>query len=77
MTPVTAELVASRAAASHILEGLRRLRTRARNELAFLSGDRAHGGPERTDDRGALASLIADLDTEITHRAAGREWRGR
>ncbi len=40
-------------------------RTRLRNELAFIRGDRAHGGPSREDIAAALKFRLAAIDKRI------------
>ena len=40
-------------------------RTRLRNELAFIQGDRAHGGPPRQDLAVALKFRLAAIDKRI------------
>ncbi len=40
-------------------------RTRLRNELAFIQGDRAHGGPPRDDMAAALRFRLAAIDKRI------------
>ncbi|HKV55131.1 MAG TPA: hypothetical protein VJN94_10890 [Candidatus Binataceae bacterium] len=40
-------------------------RTRLRNELSFLRGDHAHGGPPREELAAALRSRLAAIDQRI------------
>ena len=40
-------------------------RTRLRNELAFIQGDRAQGGPSREDVAAALKLLLAAIDEQL------------
>jgi hypothetical protein len=42
-------------------------RTRLRNELAFIQGDRARGGPPREDLAAALKFRLAAIDQRIEH----------
>jgi hypothetical protein len=47
--------------ASWAPERCRLEQTRLRNELAFIQGDRAHGGPAREDLVAALRGRLNDL----------------
>jgi hypothetical protein len=40
-------------------------RTRLRNELAFIQGDRAHGGPSRDDLAAALKLRLTAIDQHL------------
>jgi len=40
-------------------------RARLRNELAFIHGDRAHGGPPREDLAAALKFRLAAIDKRL------------
>jgi hypothetical protein len=42
-----------------------RERTRLRNELAFIQGDRAHGGPPREELAAALKFRLTAIDKRI------------
>jgi hypothetical protein len=47
-------------------ERCRQEQTRLRNELSFIHGDRAHGGPAREELRVALLSRLVALTTRLT-----------
>jgi hypothetical protein len=47
-------------------------RTRLRNELAFIQGDRAHGGPAREDLAAALKFRLAAIDEHLEDISSGR-----
>ena len=44
---------------------LRLVRVRTLNEIAFLTGDRAHGGPARDADLAELRRTLHHLDEQI------------
>ena len=46
-------------------------RTRLRNELAFLYGDRARGGPPRENLRIELRTRLAAVERQIAKTRAG------
>ena len=48
---------------------LRLVRIRTLNEIAFIAGDRAHGGPARELELAALRRTLRELDERIA--AAG------
>jgi hypothetical protein len=50
---------------------LKRERIRLRNELAFIHGDRAHGGPAQEDLVGMLRSRIAAIDVRLGEALPG------
>jgi hypothetical protein len=47
-------------------------RTRLRNELAFIQGDRARGGPPREDLAAALKFRLAAIDEHLESIHSGR-----
>jgi hypothetical protein len=51
--------------ASWLGERCHRERIRLRNELAFIQGDRAQGGPPREDLAAALKFRLAAIDRRI------------
>ncbi|MBV8056356.1 MAG: hypothetical protein JOZ29_00560 [Deltaproteobacteria bacterium] len=51
--------------ASWLAERCRAERTRLRNELAFIQGDRARGGPPREDLVAALKLRLAAIDVHL------------
>ena len=46
-------------------------RVRLRNELAFIYGDRAHGGPPREEMTAQLKSLLAAIEHRIESISGG------
>jgi len=44
-------------------------RIRLRNELAFIQGDRVHGGPSREDVATHLKAALAAIEQRIVHNS--------
>ncbi|MGO9266676.1 MAG: hypothetical protein ACLQBA_17655 [Candidatus Binataceae bacterium] len=51
---------------------LRLVRIRTLNEIAFIAGDRAYGGPTRETELAALRRTLHDLDERIAAAAPSR-----
>jgi len=51
---------------------LRLVRIRTLNEIAFLAGDRAHGGPARETELAELRRRLRELDECIAHASPQR-----
>jgi hypothetical protein len=58
--------------ASWVYERCQGERTCLRNELAFIHGDRARGGPAREDLALALKSRLAAIDAHLEKIGSGR-----
>lgn len=51
--------------AQHEAASLRETRIRTLNEIAFITSDRAHGGPPREKEMAELRNLLHRLDARI------------
>jgi hypothetical protein len=51
---------------------LRLVRIRTLNEIAFIAGDRAHGGPPREPELADLQRTLRELDERIAAGAPSR-----
>ena len=49
--------------------GLKLARIRTLNEIAFIAGDCAHGGPAREAELGELRRVLRELDEQIAAAA--------
>lgn len=54
--------------------GLELVRIRTLNEIAFIAGDRAHGGPPREVELAELRHILRVLDERIAAARAPQSW---